>query len=459
MRAIVLWGCVACGLVTGCYSPTPQPGAPCNSNGDCPSGLECAPTGTCEKPTGTGDDGGPTTDSCANALCNGDQLIGCSAQPITCPYGCGGADPHCLQLAPSNNLTLAMLQGSTADVTLDKLNFDAGDGSIKMMNNEIRAGGNGVIAGIRFQVTNGVAVWTANSWTLSAGNDWTFTGTRPVTLFANTTIKISNTLDFSATGSAAAFGGAASNPSTASNNCPGTTVACCGRAGRAIDANHAEGGGGGGGGGATMGANGGQSNQGGTFTGIGGACATRPTTIPLVGGNSGGASGSAPGGAGGGAVSFVAMDSVTISAAISVSGGGGSNAGSNGGGGGGGGGAIFIEAPTVTVSGQLTANGGGGGAPGGGTIGADGTTNNATIAQGGTYSGSGGPARGGNGGAGTTTPTVGTSYNFDDAVLMVNYNRGGGGGGGYGKIEVKRKTGGVSGLASPAASITDAVFQ
>ena len=458
MRVAVPLGLVGLvGLIglAGCFRPAPQAGAPCGANRECPDGLACSDiTNTCEKPGLN--DSGVLVDACPENACAGDLLVGCGSS-VTCANGCGGETPHCLQLAPSNGLTVEMLVGATADVTLDKLNFDADDGSIRMMNIDIRDAGAGVKAGIRWEIVNGVSVWTANTWSLTGGYEWSFSGPRPAALFASSTITIAGTISgLNAVGSLGVLGGASTNASTAAGGCNG-------RAGRSLDANHAEGGGGAGGGDNTKGGNGGTSNQGGTLTGIGGMCATRPTTIPLVAGNAGGASGSAPGGGGGGAFALVAMDSVTITTSLSVSGAGGSNAGSNGGGGGGSGGAIFVEAPTVSISGQLTANGGGGGAPGGGTIGNDGATTSSAVAQGGTYSGSGGPARGGNGAAGTTNATNGTSYNFDsvDPVTMVvtNFNRGGGGGGSYGKIEVKRKTGGVSGLASPAAAITNAIFE
>src|SRR5690242_20268494 len=50
MMELVRWGILAVVLVgIGCFSPTPQPGAPC-PDGVCPSGLVCAPvTQTCER--------------------------------------------------------------------------------------------------------------------------------------------------------------------------------------------------------------------------------------------------------------------------------------------------------------------------------------------------------------------------------------------------------------------------
>ena len=442
-------GVLGCFLLAGCFTPSPTQNAPCAANGECPDGLRCNADNKCVKSDDL-PDASSLVDACPTNACVGDMLVGCDTS-VTCTNGCGGATPHCLQLSPSNGLNAGMLMGATADINIDKLNFDAGDGSIRMMNNDIRLAGTGVKAGIRWEVVNGVSVWTANTWMLGPGRDWTFSGTRPVTLFANTSITIASPLLVNATTSIGVLGGTNSNT--------GTAAGCSGRAGRNIDGTHAEGGGGGGGGNNAKGGDGGPSNQGGTFTGIGGQCATRPTTIPLVGGNGGGASGASAGGGGGGAISLVSMETITITSAVSASGAGGGVASTNGGGGGGGGGAIFIEAPNVIISGQLTANGGGGGSPGGQAEGNDGTTSTANTAAGGSYTGSGGPAKGGNGGAGITNPQAGTSYNFDDTVNLVNYNRGGGGGGAFGVIEVKRKTGGVSGIASPAATITNAVFE
>jgi len=419
MRAVLV-----CCVLAGCFNPSPHEGAPCTSNRDCPDGLACNAENKCVKnPVDT--DAGPDIDACPDNACMGDVLVGCGTM-VSCTNGCGGTTPHCLALAPSNGLIPStLLPGATADVNQDKLNFDSSDGSIRMMNVDVRDPGTGVKNGIRFETVNNVGVWVANSWTLSTGNDWSFTGTRPVTLFAAKTITIRSLIDVGASGGLAGPGGTDRNGSTAASGCRG-------RAGRNIDATHGEGGGGGGGAYPAMGApgaNGGPSNQGGTLTGLGGTCASNPSTVPLRGGNGGGDGGTSasnPGGGGGGAISFVAMESITITGTVAAPGaGGGSLATGNGGGGGGGGGAVFVEAPTVTISGQLTANGGGGGAPSGGATGGRGATASATAAVGGLYSGSGGPARGGNGGAGIVGPTNGASYNFDDTTNLTNTNRGG----------------------------------
>nr|MDQ3370047.1 hypothetical protein [Myxococcota bacterium] len=76
----------------------------------------------------------------------------------------------------------------------------------------------------------------------------------------------------------------------------------------------------------------------------------------------------------------------------------------------------------------------------------------------GVYSGGPGPTRrGGTGGAGSTAPTAGENYTYDDGTSLTS--RGSGGGGAVGRIEIKRRGGDVTGLTSPPATITDAVFE
>lgn len=443
-------------LLAACYSPSPTPGAPCTTSRECPDGLVCSATNTCEKSGAGMTDSG--TDACPSSTCDGDDLVGCGDR-VTCANGCGGSTPHCLQLAPANGVTPALLVDVTADLTTDKMKFDTDDGSIRVMNTDIRPPGEGLMNGVRFQIIDGAGVFAARSFSLVPGEEWLVSGSRPIVLYAATTITLAADIDVGA-----GFGGVGGPGATGRNGSTGVG-GCRGRAGRGIDSLHGEGGGGGGGAAGVAGGNGGPSNQGGTFTGVGGTCPTNPSTIPLRGGNGGGDGGDSSsnfGGGGGGAIALVAMESVTITAEVAAPGGGGGSLSTgNGGGGGGGGGAILIEAPTVTITGPLTANGGGGGAPSGGSDGSRGSKTSATPALGGNYTGSGGPARGGNGGAGTTVPTNGASYNFNDAAAIppTNTNRGGGGGGAAGLIEVRRRAGAVTGLTSPPAAINAAAFE
>jgi hypothetical protein len=348
MRAAVFFA-----LAAGCYASAPQPGAPCGDGRACPRGLTCIGTpGTCERMGVTEDAPTDVADACPTASCSGNDLVGCG-EPVTCVFGCSSTPAaHCAELVPSNGLTPALLAGATADVLgTEGWSFHTDDGEIRKGNVTLRPAGTGVIAGIRFEIVDEVGVFAANSFTMGPGNDWSADGAHPLTLYAATTIAITETLDaagdqFGQPGA----GGSANNAST-------TGTGCRGRAGRRISAGLGEGGGG-----------------------------------------------------GGGAISLVAMQSISISGsgAVSAPGGGGvAGANADGGGGGGGGGAVMLEAPFVSVKGALTAGGGGGAGPQNAN-GNNGVVASTAAASGGSYTGPGGTARGGNGGAAAPPQSGGT---------------------------------------------------
>jgi hypothetical protein len=465
MRGVVVATC----LLAACFSPSPQAGAPCSGvNHDCPDGLECSARNTCEKP-GTMFE----PDACADATCDGDTLIACG-QPTTCAYGCAATTTaHCLQLAPSNGITLDLLDGATADVSNADIDFDADTGlmTITDANNvlvaTVRPAGPGVINGIRFEVRDGMGIFVANSWTFTASSEDTDgAGTNSFVLFARTTITVAAVLDAGANGT----GG---GPDASSRNSSINSGGCRGRAGRSnsgIGATFGEGGGGGGG--VTTGGDGAPSNQAGA-TGIGGTSCSSPDTIPLRGGNAGGDGGQSAsngGGGGGGAMMLVAMESITVASggAVASPGGGGlsgTGAAGNGGGGGGGGGAVLLEAPVVNLMGAITANGGGGGAPAGGTDGVRGTVASRATAAGGSFSCVPTPGatpvtvRGGAGGAGSTAAADGATCTTQDAAAVVVSSQGAGGGGAPGRTHIRRHAGTGTGTQSPTAMIEDVAFQ
>ncbi len=199
---------------------------------------------------------------------------------------------------------------------------------------------------------------------------------------------------------------------------------------------------------------------GGSYCGLGGtgfpiadsgAAVTAPgarygnaTLIPLLAGTSGGVT-AYNGASGGGALQITSSTSITIPAGGSILAGGGVDSVANyatniNGSGGGSGGAILLEAPTVAVAGNLSANGSGG---------ADSTDYGtaATIAAspslgGGTGGGEGsygGVLTGGNGTGGTGGALAG----------------GGGGGAGYIRINTSNSSA-VAGIITPSIAAVDA---
>ncbi|MDB4964115.1 MAG: hypothetical protein JWP01_4114 [Myxococcales bacterium] len=457
MRGVLL---VVGSVLVGCYHPEAVPGAPCSTGGTCPTGLECR-AGICEL---AGTDGSldalvdAAIDACPVATCQDTWVVGCGA-PVACGHGCsemGGA--HCRVLVPSNGVTPDMLVGATADVTANDWNFDTDDGEIRRGNTMLRTAGTGVIAGIGFEIRDGMGVFTANSFRVAQFDDWDADGDNSLVLFAATTISVIGELDVGANGGVAGPGGSDASAFTSGQNCRGKT-------GRFFSAGFGEGGGGGGG--RTAGGNGGASNQAGA-TGAGGTlCSMFPTTLPLRGGAGGAHGGNSSlnsGGGGGGAVALVAMESISVTGVVGAPGAGGISGASgtapsgDGGGGGGGGGAVLLEAPSVVVSGALTANGGGGAAPFM-VAGGRGMLASGSSAIGGVYTGPGGTARGGRGGTGTLSPGNGTTYAESDATPTVIITRGGGGGGAAGRIEIRSATSMVGGTQSPMPTYADAVLE
>ncbi len=435
-------------IAASCYQPAVAIGVPCADNGACPSGLECR-DGTCER---AGGDGGLRIDACAGATCSGNDIVGCG-EPVTCTTACssiGGA--HCMVLVPSNGLDATLLVGATANVMGNWTFY--GDGEIRKGNINLRASGTGIISGIGFQQIEGMAVYTARSFLAAAGDTLDASpGPSPVVLFAATTIVIDGAIDAGASGNVAGPGGTNGNTSTASSGCRGG-------AGRVLGTGVGDGGGGGGG--ATAGGSGGSSASG-ASTGLGGSACDNPTTIPLRGGNGGGAGAqsiSNAGGGGGGAIALVAMESITITGTVGTPGGGGVAGNGNGGGGGGGGGALFLEAPTVIISGAVTANGGSGAAPSTGD-GLRGSISSATPANAGSDTC---PVilatrRGGVGGAGMASPTAGETCTYDDG-LGTNGSRGAGGGGSVGRIEIKALIATTQGaVISPPPALTTPLLE
>jgi hypothetical protein len=251
------------------------------------------------------------------------------------------------------------------------------------------------------------------------------TGSRPLVLFATTSINLSNNLD------AASHRGGSAGPG-ASPREPQCAPAQNGR--------NSSGSGGGGGAGASFlsrGGNGGSGGTGQTLVAGGVGAAASPPPTRLQGGCKGGNGGrgeaqgnnAGAGGQGGGAVYLVAGTTIDLRGrVINVSGAGAAAkkqvADSAGGGGGGSGGMIKLHAPTITTnaSTRLIAHGGGGssGASDAKVAGDGDDPDPATLDQ-----AAGGSGGGGNGGKGFARAPATAGGNGGN-------NKGGGGGGGGG---------------------------
>jgi hypothetical protein len=247
------------------------------------------------------------------------------------------------------------------------------------------------------------------------------TGPNPIILAVLTTVEIQGQLlvnGSSVAGGTAGPGGFQSGPN------PGPGAGQPGQG--AADPNSSGGGGSYCGVGGTAGAQSGMAALGGMTYG-------NATITPLVGGSAGGAVDALS--SGGGAIQIVAGQSITVYPYGGINAGGGGAVNINSYGGGASGGAILLEAPTVTINGNLGANGGGG--MSGFSSGADATAN-ATAAAGGTPYGGAGSA------GATNNGTAGTASTGPNAV--------GGGGGGAGRIRINTSSGSatITGIVSPA---------
>jgi hypothetical protein len=287
-------------------------------------------------------------------------------------------------------------------------------------------------------------------------------GSRPLVIVAGDTIMLTGSIDVSSTISPRRTGAGANATGCAA---AGTGVTDSGGAGGGAGGSFSSTGGTGGTGDLNM-------NHNPPGSAAGGAPGAAASAMHLRGGCPGGRGGdgddpavnpgAAPGGApgdGGGAVRLIAGTAIVVSGSIFASGGGGgANTGNGGcatnvagfeqgGGGGGTGGMIWLDAPSIGLSGAtIAANGGAGGGGGGcygGAPGGDGTT----TAWNQRASGGLGEAAdaAGNGGAGAA---VGQTTNLDGQ----SSNSGAGGGGG--SIGIVWLDGAVTGATqvSPAAS-------
>lgn len=358
----------------------------------------------------------PGEASCSDGtqtICNAD---GMSATRVQCDLGCGDNNDHCAAYTPSHGIgeVLSDLPSLTPAVIPAGSTINTDTGLI-----EDSANTPYVINHMSVTQLNGanIQVFYASSFSIDAV---TITGTLPAAFVATGPIDITGKIE---AGGHMAVGGPGAKFDGPTVGTEGMVVA--GQLG--IQS-------GGGGGNATAGA--------GMF---GGAAST---STALEGGGCGGQRSSAPGGGGGGAVQLFSLTSITIDGGINVGGGGGTNMG------GGAGGTIVLEAPTVSLSGVLTANGGAGGTCNG--------QNSTPELMDGQYSaapstppscsfiymGNTVTATGGKGGTGMAAPTTGTAY----PVLMPSYAQYEGDGGAVGRVQIHTATGSYMSAGIPLVS-------
>lgn len=260
-----------------------------------------------------------------------------------------------------------------------------------------------------------------------------YDGVRPIVLVAADTLTVTGTGEIDVSDGAGANTGSCTGPGNGRDDTGnGASNGASGAGGGGFGTP-------GGNGGAGDNRNGGDGGQAVAATYIRGGC-------PGARGGRSSAGAGGTGGDSGGGVYLIAGQSITIAGIIRANGEGG-NGGPNkaGGGGGGSGGLIGLDAPSVSITGQLVANGGGGGEGGGGGSGGR------PGEDGGDWDeipdGGNGNSNGGNGGDGAyATNTAANGGNVG--------NGGGGGGGGHGRIIVFAKTNTLSSTISPVPVVT-----
>lgn len=442
--AVVTAGCVSAPRFQ-CSDGAECPGGLCVANAcahadpDCPSGAHYELGGCVE---GLELDAG--IDAAAVVACQGGQLSTCLGDRCAltdCDLGCLELPtPHCGRFAPANlPAGLDPLSGVTAALALNvgPVYIDTTDGAITIAPpvgpaTLLRDGGEGVVAGIRFEILDGDApTATLGVANLIVAADTTIyvTGPRALILVSADELTMAGTIDVSHCAAPSdgdrtcpgPGGGAGGPPTLAGGGCAGGGAPILGSG---------TSGGGASGGNLARGTAGGAGSAGGSSAGLPtvNTCGTA-TASPLVGGSGGAGSATASGGAGGGAIELVAFGKLTLGGRIQAGGrgGGGALVQTTGGGGGGAGGTVLIQAPTVDLTGGgIAANGGGGGCGNCSAAGNDGPLSS-TNAAGGAVGG--GAVAGGRGGANSAAAAPG-------ANAVSTMTGGGGGGGAWGVIRI-----------------------
>lgn len=298
--------------------------------------------------------------------------------------------------------------------------------------------------------------------TIDTGATLRVIGARPAIIAGDGTISISGTID------ASSHIAVTDMNTHASGNVQlgaGANQVCTAASGRSGSPAPPSAGSGGGGGGSFygMGGVGGSGDNNNAPGGAAGGTVGAPSTVRggCAGGSSGaaGAAAVAPasqatvsvGGAGGGGIHLWSNKAIAISGDVLATGAGGAGSMQGagcGGGGGGSGGYIGLEAPSVTISGDLSANGGGGG--GGGAISS--FSGNGSDGRAGSDPAAGGGASSMCGSAGASGGAVGLS---GGSVVGTDPCGGGGAGGGAGYILIWSSSFSAMGATMSPAPLRD----
>ncbi len=402
-------------LAASCTTPNPnrrQPPADASADGAADAPGDGPPLCTANQPL--------RCEAGSLVRCNGN---GTAELKESCPLGCVASDLRCTELVPSNGLAkyFAVASGQP-DLDLgDSATINTDTGEVKVFSVPVAVYSD-TVAQPGPPGTPAIRVFAVRSL---RGNGVTVRGRGAFAVVASGGIVIDGV--FSVSGYGASGPGAFNDVGCRGQNSLG------------------EGGGAGGGGFGSKGSAGaiGFAQSGGahfTLGAAGGSPSGEPTLVPLRGGCDGGSSN----GNGGGAMQLVSRTEILIlgNGRVAANGEGGYS-------GGGAGGGILLEAPTVTISGNVVANGGGGG---NGIICGAGHAGllDARPAPGSPFCRTPGNSPlvfgpGGSGGAGSDPP-----HDAEGGF----YDYGGHGGGGYGRIRINTASGDFSatGVVSPSAT-------
>lgn len=365
-------------------------------------------------------------DSGKLARCNGD---GSAEVMEPCALGCSETEIRCLDVAPSNGMSVYL------DQTSGQLDLNLGvSATINTDTGEVKVGAGAVTAKTDVLAQAGAPPIRVLIVRSLVANDVVASGTSALAIVSNGEIRIDGTFEVSAKGITPGPGAFDDNSCKGKSQPPG---------GGGVKSGF------GGGGFGTPGGQGGSARNavGVAPRSAGGTISGNATLVPLRGGCSGGAVAT---GGGGGAIQVVSRSRIVIGGRLAANGSVAIGAGSGGG--------ILLEAPTVEIGGRVVANGAGGGNRGdfGCGLGADGGFDGTPAAGGAGCPLFGGRlGAGGNGAALYVEATAGEDVDISQAPVNSDaLAQGGNGGGGAGRIRFNTAPGGqrTAGIVSPNAT-------